>query len=76
MEQTTTTIQNGTILLPEKLRQAWQNVPVYITGERDTIIIKRLRAPSFDKMLDALNDVGKDLPPYVLDEAITSVRRP
>jgi len=73
-QMTTTTIKDGTVLLPERLRQTWRNAPVYITGEKDTIVIKRLRAPQFLQMLDAMNDAGKDIPPAVLDEALVSAR--
>lgn len=74
MNQMTTTIQDGAVVLPERLRQAWQGAPVYITGEKDTIVIKRLRAPQFPQMLDAMNDAGKDIAPSVLDEALAAAR--
>ncbi len=70
----TTTVQDGAVVLPERLRDAWQNAPVYITGEKDTIVIKRLRAPQFSQMLDAMNDAGKNIPLSVLDEALASAR--
>ena len=70
----TTTIQNGIVTLPERLRQIWHNAPAYITGEKDTIVIKRLAAPRFSKMLDDMNKIGRDISPAVLDEAIASAR--
>jgi hypothetical protein len=71
---TTTTIQNGIVTLPEQLRQVWRNAQVYITGEKDTIVIKRLRTPQFPQMLDAMNELGRDISPAVLDDAIASAR--
>jgi len=70
----TTTIQNDVVVLPERLREAWRDASVYITGEKDTIVIKRLRAPQFSSMLDAMNEVGKNIPLSTLNDALKSVR--
>ena len=46
MTTATTKIKNGSITLPEELRKQWTGADVYISGEKNTLFIKRLSKPA------------------------------
>ena len=71
----TATIKDGKIILQEKLRKPWKKAKVFITGEKDTILIKRLAPPSFSEMINEFREIGKDISKKNLDEAIKWVRQ-
>lgn len=54
MADNTLKVKNGLIRLPNELRQAWKEAMVYVSGNRDTITLKRLSKSSlsFSQMLD------------------------
>lgn len=74
MTSQTLQIKNGLITLPEKLGSSWRNVKIYLQGDKDSILIKRLNSPKFSAMLDEANRVGQKIPRKYLDEAMKSVR--
>lgn len=41
----TAKVKNGTIILPKKLRKAWQKAEVFIFPNPDTLIIKKIQKP-------------------------------
>lgn len=72
----TTQVKNGSIILPRELRRTWRNADVYLSGEKDTILIKRLSKPrlSFREMLNEFNKVGKNISQKDVKEALEAVR--
>ncbi|MBU2545346.1 hypothetical protein KKC65_02750 [Patescibacteria group bacterium] len=76
MTNETAKIKNGTFTLPKELRKSWKEADIFISGEKDTIFIKRLSKPklSFKEMLNEFNEIGKNISRKTLDKAIGSVR--
>ncbi len=70
-------VKNGSIPLPEELRRLWQDAEVFLSGAKDTILIKRMSEPrlSFRAMLDEFNRIGKGVSRKDVKEAIEAVRR-
>lgn len=75
MNPQTTKVKNGKIMLPKQLRRAWEKAEVFITGEKDTLLIKRLKSPSFTEMLNEFRKIGKNISKKDVEEAIKWVRR-
>lgn len=79
MSKQITKVKNGTITLPEKFRKSWKGAEVFITGEKDTILIKRLTRPTltFKEMIDEFYQAARKtkLSKKEVEEAIRSVRR-
>lgn len=75
----TTKVKNGTITLPEKLRKRWREAKVFITGKKDTILIKRLTKPALTlkEMMDEFYQVTRKakISKKDVDETIRSVRQ-
>jgi len=71
----TTKIKNGTIILPKEFRKTWKEAEVLITGEKDTILIKRMEAPSFFQMLEEFRKIGKKIKKKDVEEAINWARK-
>ena len=71
-----TKIKNGILTLPKELRKSWKEADIFVSGEKDTIFIKRLSKPSlsFKEMLDEFNAIGKNISRKTLDKAIKSIR--
>lgn len=69
-----TKISGGSITLPRELKEVWQNAEVYIRGDNDSILIKRLNSPKFLEMLDELNKIGRVIPKKIVNEALKSVK--
>ena len=69
------TIKDGKITLPTKLRKPWKKAKVFITGEKDTILIKRLVAPSLSEMVSEFREIGKNISKKDVGEAIKWARR-
>lgn len=72
-----TTVRNGSIPLSRELQRSWKGAQVFVSGGRDTILVKRVRSPrrNLGDMLDALKKVGKQISRKDIEEAIRSVRR-
>lgn len=45
MTSQTTTIKNGTIVLPKAIRKAWQGADVFMLPDEDSILIKKIEKP-------------------------------
>jgi len=73
--QTKIKVKNGTITLPAAIRKRWRGAHVFVAGEKDTLIIKRITSPSFSEMLDEFQQVGKGISRAQVTTAIKSVRR-
>lgn len=71
----TTKVKNGTIILPKEFRKSWKEAEVFISGEKDTIIMKRIKAPSFLEMLKEFREIGKSITKKEVREAIKWARR-
>ena len=69
-------VKNGSIPLPEELRGLWQGAEVFLSGAKDTILIKKMSQPrfSFRAMLDEFNKVGKGISRKDVTGAIEVVR--
>jgi len=70
----TTKIKNGNIALPEKLRKSWKGAEVFITGEKDTILVKRLTTPSLSEMISEFRKIGKNISKKDVKDAIKWAR--
>lgn len=71
----TTKVKNGVIILPKKIRKAWEKAEVFITGGRDTILIKKVSLPPLSQMLDEFRKIGKKITKKDVKEAIEWARR-
>lgn len=70
-----TRVKNGTIILPEKFRKNWKGAEVFITGEKDTLLIKRVRSRTFPQMLSEFRKIGKKIKRKDVEEAINWARK-
>ncbi len=70
MTTQTAKVKNGTIILPKELRRTWKGAEVFITGGRDTILIKKTGIPSFSQMLGEFRKIGKKIRKKDVREAI------
>ena len=70
MTTQTTKVKNGTILLPKKLRQEWQDAQIIILPSKDGMYIKKLSRPSLLKLKSKLQKLGKLIRQKDIDEAI------
>ena len=71
----TTTIKNGNIALPKEFQKAWKKAEIFITGEKDTILIKRLVAPPISDMINEFREVGKNISKKDVENAIKWARQ-
>jgi len=70
-----TKVKNGNITLPKEFRKAWKGAEVFISGEKDTILIKRVKASSFSQMLREFRKIGKKITKKDVEEAISWAKR-
>ena len=75
MATATTKIKNGIISLPKEFKKAWKEAEIFITGEKDIILIKRVKASSFSQMLNEFRKIGKKIKKKDVEEAVNWARR-
>ena len=71
----TVKIKNGSIALPERLRKFWKGAEVFITGEKDTLVIKKIVKPTLSQLRPKLKQLGKIITQKDIKKAILEVRR-
>jgi len=78
MGNATIKIKNDSIPLPSNLKKEWRGAEVYITGQEDTLSIKRLAKPavSLGEMLSEFRKAARKtkLSKREVTEAIAEVR--
>lgn len=48
-----TQIKNGSFALPKPMQKSWRNASVYMSASEDTILLKRVDAPSSKTVLSS-----------------------
>ena len=79
MTSQTTTIKNGTIVLPKAIRKAWQGAEVYITAFGDNLFVYKLTSckMNFTEMVEEMRKAARKagITKKDVEEAIREVRR-
>lgn len=77
MTNQATKVRNGKIsfTLPQELQKAWRKADVFIAGEEDTIVLKRVEKSTFWKTWEKMKEASKGITEDDINEAIASARK-
>jgi len=71
----TTKIENGTIALPQVIRQAWEKANVLIFPSQDTLLIKKVAKPINNLSEIANRITSKQMPLSTIAKEIKQYRK-
>lgn len=73
-------IKSGRVALPRELRKYWSQADVMVSGNRDTLVLKRMETTMFSVgnlsgLKSRLRETGKTISQKDIVRAVQSVRR-
>ena len=70
----TATIKNGAIILPKELQKTWKRTQIFITGDKETLTIKKITKPTLSNLRPKLKQLGKIISQKDIEKTIQETR--
>ena len=71
----TATIKDGKITLPKEFQKSWKKENIFITGDKETLTIKKIIKPTLSQLRPRLKQLGNMISQKEIEKEIQSYRK-